>query len=140
MAAELTARAKGALAERMVPVAADLACAVRDEGPAAIGELLDGFTLQELYGLAVVLAGMVPVDQAVGDLLAWVPQEVQCAPEIREEKQSARELLPCGTRAAYARHLRAKEKPCQPCRTAESDYRAAKRASAKSDRGEGEAA
>lgn len=69
---DLDAAAKGKLAERMVPVAAALACAVREECADSIGEVLEPFSRQELYGLLVVLAGMVPVDQPVGDLLSWV--------------------------------------------------------------------
>ena len=69
---DLDAAAKGRLAERMVPVAVALACAVREECADSIGEVLEPFSRQELYGLLVVLAGMVPVDQPVGDLLAWV--------------------------------------------------------------------
>lgn len=81
---ELTAAAKGRLAERMVPVAAALACAVREECADSIGEVLEPFSRQDLYGLLVVLAGMVPVDQPVGDLLAWAdglePHEAVSAP------------------------------------------------------------
>jgi hypothetical protein len=32
------------------------------------------------------------------------------------------ELKPCGTRAAYARHLRYGENPCGPCRDANNAY------------------
>lgn len=35
----------------------------------------------------------------------------------------ARELKPCGTFAAYRRHLRAKEDPCDPCRQAARDQK-----------------
>ena len=31
-------------------------------------------------------------------------------------------LLPCGTRAAYVRHVRAGERPCPECRAANADY------------------
>lgn len=34
----------------------------------------------------------------------------------------ARRLRPCGTVAAYSRHLRRGEEPCQPCRTANTAY------------------
>jgi hypothetical protein len=34
---------------------------------------------------------------------------------------------PCGTRAAYRRHLRAGEVPCQPCKDANADYQRARR-------------
>ena len=35
----------------------------------------------------------------------------------------ARPLKPCGTFAAYRRHLRAKETPCKPCRQAARDQK-----------------
>ena len=35
----------------------------------------------------------------------------------------ARELKPCGTWAAYKRHLRAGETPCEPCRQAARDQK-----------------
>lgn len=35
----------------------------------------------------------------------------------------ARELKPCGTFAAYRRHLRAQEDPCDPCRQAARDQK-----------------
>lgn len=35
----------------------------------------------------------------------------------------ARELKPCGTHAAYKRHLRNKEEPCEPCRQAARDQK-----------------
>lgn len=35
----------------------------------------------------------------------------------------ARELKPCGTFAAYRRHLKAKETPCEPCRQAARDQK-----------------
>jgi len=34
----------------------------------------------------------------------------------------SRQLRPCGTQAAYERHLRAGEKPCAPCRAAHNAY------------------
>lgn len=43
------------------------------------------------------------------------------------EKQT-RELLPCGTPAAYMRHLTAHEEPCTPCRAAEAKRQRLRRA------------
>jgi hypothetical protein len=68
----LTAREKGELAERMVPEAIALACAVRDGEAGEIAALIGARTRQELMGLLVVMAAMVPVDQPVSDLLDWV--------------------------------------------------------------------
>lgn len=36
----------------------------------------------------------------------------------------ARDLQPCGTPAAYQRHLRRGEEPCDPCLTAANAYKA----------------
>lgn len=83
----LDARAKRKLAERMIPVAADYACAMRDEDAQALGERLDAMDRQELYALVTVLGAMVGLDQPVGDLLAWVEWEdvpsLACLPPSR---------------------------------------------------------
>jgi hypothetical protein len=110
----LDAAAKGKLAERMVPVAAALACAVREEDAGSLGALLDPFTRQELYGLAVALAAMVPVDEPLAGLLAWVTWDEHGRP------------LPgpslCGTYPAYARHV-SHDEPVDPgCETAARVY------------------
>lgn len=60
------------LADRSVARGAQLACMVRDEGREAIGEFLDGLDVQDLYGLAVALAAMVPIDRPASDLLEWI--------------------------------------------------------------------
>jgi hypothetical protein len=54
--------------------ATQLACLVRDEGRDGIGDFLDALTMQQLYGMCVALAAMVPDDRPVDDLLAWVRQ------------------------------------------------------------------
>ena len=71
----ISARAKTRLAERMIPLAADYACAMRDEDAEALGRRLDAMTRQDLYGLITVLGAMVGIDQPVGDLLDWVQWE-----------------------------------------------------------------
>ena len=38
-----------------------------------------------------------------------------------------RELKPCGTPAAYMRHIKAKQKPCEPCRLAWNAYQVDRR-------------
>lgn len=40
---------------------------------------------------------------------------------IAEEDAAPRQLRPCGTQAAYDRHLRNDEKPCDPCKRAHAD-------------------
>jgi hypothetical protein len=54
--------------------ATQLACLVRDEGRDGIGDFLDTLTMQQLYGMCVALAAMVPDDRPVHELLAWVQQ------------------------------------------------------------------
>lgn len=41
---------------------------------------------------------------------------------VRVRRSSGRPLKPCGTQAAYLRHLRAGEKACAECRAANADY------------------
>lgn len=52
--------------------ATNLITTVRDEGADSIGTILDRCDRQQLYSLVVVLAAMVPDDQSVQDLTAWV--------------------------------------------------------------------
>jgi hypothetical protein len=113
-------RAKASLARRMVPVAASLACTVREEDATSIGELLDGFTKQELYGLVVVLSALVPVDSPVGDLLAWADWSEEATAIMNPPQPVTRDLRPCGTTAAWARHYARGELPCDPCRQAKA--------------------
>lgn len=49
--------------------------------------------------------------------------DAQRAKRYRDRKRGGppRELAPHGTPAAYARHLRAKEEPCDACKRAEAD-------------------
>ena len=53
-------------------------------------------------------------------------EAVQVMDEKRAELRAADPtwmvLKPCGTHAAYHRHLRNSEKPCTPCRKAENAY------------------
>jgi len=98
------ARARGDLAERMLPLAAELACMVRDEDRETIGQFLDGHGLApdlETRGLVVVLAAMVADSAPLGDLLAWVTwDEHGCA----LDPDDPRMWEDCGTLTAYWRH------------------------------------
>lgn len=60
------------LAERMIPVAAQLAGTVHDDGPEQVAAIIDPLTRDQINALCVVLAAMVPVDRTVSDLLAWI--------------------------------------------------------------------
>lgn len=60
-----------ALAHVMLPVAADLACRVRDGDAAGIEQAIGQMDIVHLRALAVVLAAMVPDDRPLDDLIAW---------------------------------------------------------------------
>lgn len=48
----------------------------------------------------------------------------------------ARKVKPCGTPAAFKRHLRAGEEPCEACRRAWNEYKRARRAMDKRSAGQ----
>lgn len=104
------------ITERMVPVACDLVDRVRDQSPQAVQELIHSLNPQERYALTVVLAAMVPTDRTVTELLAWIdgPATVY-VPRVAL-------LRPCGTHAAYVRHKKRDERPCEACVEAERGY------------------
>lgn len=63
------------LAEAMVPVACELACAVRDD-PDLVSKILRKHR-DNLNALVVVLAAMVPDDRTTQQLLGWVDWQVE---------------------------------------------------------------
>lgn len=72
----LTSRQKVALGDMasgtLLTMATDLVIAVREEDRAELTARLHELTRWECDALLVVLAAMVPLDQAIADLLAWV--------------------------------------------------------------------
>lgn len=66
------AQARGDLAERLVPVAAELAARVRDEDRQSLGDFLAQYTRAERDALLIVVAAMVDVDRTPAELLAHV--------------------------------------------------------------------
>ena len=62
------------LADEAVQRAQRLACAVRDDGAYEVARITDPLARDELVALCVALAAMVPVDQPVSRLLAWIDQ------------------------------------------------------------------
>jgi hypothetical protein len=137
-------RQRGDLAEAMVPLAARLAGAVHDRDPAAVACLLGKVPAGAKDALAVVLAAMVDVDQSPRDLLAWVRWDERGQPRPApgagaSGRRGPRSLKPCGTPAAYTRHRRRGEQPCQACKRAHADH-AAQRARERGTRPGDEAA
>lgn len=119
------ASARGEMAASMVPVACELACTVRDEGRESVARLLAQVTPEpvpeQIAALLVVLAAMVPDDKSPADLLSWVTwdefgQPLPDAPQRRS--QGRQRTQPCGTAAAYRRHLKHREKPDEACKKA----------------------
>lgn len=80
------------LAEQMVPVACQLAMAVRDD-PAEVEQILTDHA-HVLSALAVVLAAMVPDDRTPDELLAWMEWngEYQRLRDLGVRNEAAREV------------------------------------------------
>lgn len=68
------------LAERMLPSATQLVCAVQDYDTRDAHRLLSGLDVLELRALAVVLAAMVPDDATLEQLLAWTRYQGPISP------------------------------------------------------------
>ena len=114
--------------ERVMSEALALIVAVRDD-PDYIPRIL---ARTDLPALAVALATLVPADADVGDLLEWTTPRASRRIQIALKTVRAVEthvpkvLQPCGTHAAYSRHLYRDETPCDACRTAERAYQNAR--------------
>jgi hypothetical protein len=68
----MTAEQRGDFVEILMPVAAGLAMAVREEAPFEIRARLHELDRHELEVVAVVLAAMVDPDQPLAEALGWV--------------------------------------------------------------------
>ncbi|MBG0818453.1 hypothetical protein [Planomonospora sp. ID82291] len=129
------------LAGDLIELACDLACIVRDEGADAAQRFLQKIPDGHRALLPIMLAAMIPDDRPVTDLLAWAVEGWQEGAEALPppmlpfatvryrrdgtQRRTRAEVKPCGTVAAYARHLAHKEPPCQLCKDAERAYRKA---------------
>lgn len=106
-------------ADRLTEVALTLAERVRDYEPGANGIWLRHMLPDpdDRFALCFVLAGLVPLDRSFRHLTAWLGE----APRVPATREVDR-LEPCGTRAAYRRHLAHGEEPCEPCDAANKAY------------------
>lgn len=59
-------------------------------------------------------------------LTPWMDEGPE--PRVRRSENTRRLLVPCGTPAAYRRHLRHGESPCRACRDAEARRQAGAKA------------
>ncbi len=111
-AIDLAACRRGELAERMVFVAEELACLVRDEDSRAIGRFLRRLSEPEIRALLVVQAAMISVETAPAEMLRWVRWDEYGRPlpapvagdSVPVGASGPAVTNPCGTYAAYRRH------------------------------------
>jgi hypothetical protein len=120
-----TERRRADLAERMVPVAAQLVGAVHDDGPDEVAAILRKIRPQQYDALAVVLAAMVDPELTPAELLAWVQWD-EPEPGYRPRPGNRRALfhVPDEVREGHAAFGRAKahgEDP-EPFRELEREY------------------
>lgn len=89
---------RGDLAERMLPVAANLAVLVHgDGGPEDVAAVLAGLSGAEKDALVVVLAGLVDPEQPVGRALGWLDFNEHgslTVPASWSEDRTVRDLAP----------------------------------------------
>lgn len=93
----LNAEQRGDLAERMLPVAANLSVLVHgDGGPEDVREVLEGLDETQKNALIVVLAGLVDPDQPVGKALEWLDFNEHGSLTVPSwsEDRSVRDLAP----------------------------------------------
>ncbi len=112
------------IADQLAEVALDLAVRIRDEDPAANARWLRARlpNPDDWFQLAFVLAAAIPDDRPWHELTAWVGEPPKPATDMHDRLDRPA-LRPCGTRAAYRRHRRRGEEPCQPCKDAAAEYR-----------------
>lgn len=97
MSEALTATQRGDLAERMLPVAANLTVLVHgDGGPEDVAEVLAGLSETDKNALIVVLAGLVDPEQPVGKALGWLDFDEHGSLTVPSwsEESSVRDLAP----------------------------------------------
>lgn len=91
--------------------------AVRDNNATAVARLITRLPARDLQALAVTLAALVPYDQSIRELLAWND-------DLRTP--DGRQLQPHGTHAAYTRHKKRGEQPCDDCMVGERNFQRAR--------------
>ncbi|WP_093803950.1 hypothetical protein [Streptomyces sp. Wb2n-11] len=111
----MSAEERGDLAQALLPEAAGLVCAVREERPEQIAARLRGLSRYELEALAVVLAAIVDPDRGLKEALSWVDfdeygEPTKYRPSTRRTvREAAPDVAPRGRgvdRVAVERALR----------------------------------
>ena len=113
-----------ATADHLAAVAVELSYRVREDDPEANGAWLARQLPDpaDWFRLAFVAAAAIPQDRSWRDLVGWTEQPLERRHD-RTDRGERTGLQPCGTRAAYRRHLVYRETPCQPCRDAAATYK-----------------
>lgn len=93
----------------------DAAVRIRDGEAAEVRQAFDAMSHTELRDIAVLLAACVDVARPVSELVWWTAEPVEVLP-----RQSAgrKVLQPCGTPAAYHRHIARGESVDVACESA----------------------
>lgn len=80
----------------------DAAVRIRDGEAAEVRQAFDAMPHTELRDIAVLLAGCVDVSRPVSELVWWTAEPVELLPRL---PAGSPVMQPCGTPAAYRRHL-----------------------------------
>ena len=122
-------------AKQLLHLSARIVGAVHFEHPDATQHAVDRALIVEaptgvdpVVALVTVLAAQVDPETTATERLAWVQKRLET---VRKAiKQPRRRVQPCGTPAAYKRHHRAGESPCDACLEARRAVDAARAARA----------
>lgn len=109
-----------ALAEALVPIAAELIGTVREYGVEDVSAVLARVPAGRHDALAVVLAAMVDCDRSPSELLGWI----NAPPVLHRSDRKPREH---GTTRGYNQHFRDGDPTCRDCREAHRVARAHRR-------------
>ena len=124
---------------------------VRDYGVDTITEFVRQRDRHQLEAMAVALAAMVPDDQPVSALLAWieppptprvlpVPTPRRLPPSVPADSEYGTSWLDdrvrkeCGTHTAHNRHTSRGEQPCAACVVGERAYQRDRKRASRAER------
>lgn len=106
--------------------------AVHDDGPdELLAHIREALTVPPAEGvdpivaLVTVLAAQVDPDATATQRLGWIgraPERLRVLAGRKPRPRSNRTLKPCGTEAAFKRHLRRGEVACRACASAHTAY------------------
>ena len=101
-------------AERLLRLGLDIAVRIREEDPNAVARAMYGLDYGELRDLALLMAACVDVNRPVGEVVWWT--------DLDRVPAEPRPHRPCGSHAAYNRHIANGEPVDIACELAERAY------------------